>query len=386
MKMALKRGALVAAANWPVALAQATADALFKVLVAAPLVGGVILATLVINADIDTLRSSDWRILTAALISSLLQHHVVLAAFLLSLGLVVIGGSLFVFLVKGGTIGVLVRGERQAGPLEEQPLQFGNIASASGFGIELFVDSCRALFPRYARLGFVLLVVYLASGAAFAGILLWGSRAGESWAYTSLATVLFAIWMTFVNLLYLLVQVVIAADDCGVATAARRVAAFLRHERRVLAGVFGVLLAMVVLATGASLLAFTALGLIFLVPFVWLAAIPLQLLAFLMRALVFQYIDLTSIAAYATLYRAFSARTKGPGLLSSPEGGHYFGPESAGGVNVSPGASSSFFSGGFVFIPRICPSRMTTTATTPSSARSLRTSGGQAATVSAGSS
>jgi len=53
----------------------------------------------------------------------------------------------------------------------------------------------------------------------------------------------------------------------------------------------------------------TALGLIFLVPFVWLAAIPLQLLAFLMRALVFQYIDLTSIAAYATLYRAFSART-----------------------------------------------------------------------------
>ena len=66
---------------------------------------------------------------------------------------------------------------------------------------------------------------------------------------------------------------------------------------------------MVVLATGASLIAFAALGLIFLVPLVGLAAIPLQLLAFLMRALVFQYIDLTSIAAYATLYRGFGGRT-----------------------------------------------------------------------------
>jgi hypothetical protein len=307
--MAIKRGALVAAANWPVALAQATADALFKMLVAAPLVGGVILATLVINVDMDALTTNDWRVLTAALISSLLQHRVVLAAFLLSLILVVVGGSLFVFLVKGGTIGVLVRGERQAGAVEEQPVQLTGLSSASGFSLERFVDSCRALFPRYARLGFVLLLVYLVSGATFVAVLLWGGRVAESWAFTSLTTLAFVIWTTFINLLYLLVQVVIAADDCGISTAVRRVVAFLRHERRVLAGVFGALLGMVVLATGASLIAFTALSLIFLVPFVWLAAIPLQLIAFLLRALVFEYIDLTSIAAYATLYRRFAART-----------------------------------------------------------------------------
>jgi hypothetical protein len=35
----------------------------------------------------------------------------------------------------------------------------------------------------------------------------------------------------------------------------------------------------------------------------------LQLLAILLRALVFQYIDLTSIAAYAAIYRSVSART-----------------------------------------------------------------------------
>jgi hypothetical protein len=308
LKRTLKRGALVAAANWPVALAQATADALFKVLMAAPLIGGVILATLVINADIDALASSDWRVLTAALISSLLQHRAVLAAFLLSLALVVAGASLFVFLVKGGTIGILVRGERQAGAVEDEPLQLASLTGAAGFTLERFVDSCRALFPRYARLGLVLLIVYLLSGAVFVGVLLWGTRTNESLAFTSISTVAFAAWTTFINLLYLLVQVVVAADDCGVSTAVRRVIAFLRYEPRVLAGVFGILLGMVVLATGASLIAFTALGLIFLVPFVWLAAIPLQLIAFLLRALVFQYIDLTSIAAYAALYRAFRAQ------------------------------------------------------------------------------
>ena len=63
------------------------------------------------------------------------------------------------------------------------------------------------------------------------------------------------------------------------------------------------------LATGASLLAFTALGLIFLVPLAWLAAVPLQLVALVLRAIVFQYIGLSSIGAYLTLYRRFSERT-----------------------------------------------------------------------------
>src|SRR5688572_22997812 len=121
LKMALKRGALIAAANWPVVLIQAAADALFKVLIAFPLIGGVILATLVIGADVDE-RAADWRALAANVVSSLLDHGVVALAFLLALSVVVAGGSLFVFLIKSGTMGVLVRGDRDAGPLEHEPL------------------------------------------------------------------------------------------------------------------------------------------------------------------------------------------------------------------------------------------------------------------------
>ena len=311
--MALKRGALVAAANWPVALVQAAADALFKVLVAAPLVGGIILTTLVIGADIDE-GAADWRVLLTQVFTSLLQHRFMLIAFVLAVTIVVIGGSLFVFLVKSGTMGVLVRGESQAPAVENDPLQFKSLALASSFSIELFVESARSLFRRYAHLGFVLMAVYLLSAGAFMGALLWEGPLGDSFAYTTLVTVVFVLWVTLVNLVYLLIQIVIAADDCGVASAARRVVVFVRQEKQILAGIFVVILAMMALATFASVIAFTGLGLILLIPFVWLAAIPLQLAAFLLRALVFQYIDMTSIAAYLKLYRSHSNRLAADGV------------------------------------------------------------------------
>jgi hypothetical protein len=47
----LKRGALVAAANWPVTLIQSATDALFKLLVGVPLIGGIFLVALVVGDD-----------------------------------------------------------------------------------------------------------------------------------------------------------------------------------------------------------------------------------------------------------------------------------------------------------------------------------------------
>ena len=55
IKDVLKRGALVAAANWPVAIVQATADSLFKLLVTAPLIGGVFLVALVLGTEPNAL-------------------------------------------------------------------------------------------------------------------------------------------------------------------------------------------------------------------------------------------------------------------------------------------------------------------------------------------
>lgn len=306
LKSTLKRGALIAAANWPVTLIQATADSLFKLLIAVPIVGGIFLVALVLGTDPNALMTLEWRELAATIVAALLSHPVVLTAFLLALGVVGVGGSLFVFLVKAGTVAILVRSEREADPIEETPLHLDRLARASRFTVERFFEASRGLFPRYARLGLVLITVYLASAGGYLAVVTASRAAGESWVVTALLTVAFVSWITVVNLLYLLMQIVIAADDCHVASAVPRVAAFLRHERGNVVRVFLVILALVVGATGASFVAAALLSLIAFVPFVGLAALPLQLAAWALRALVFQYIGLTSIGAYVTLYRRFA--------------------------------------------------------------------------------
>ncbi|HOQ60863.1 MAG TPA: hypothetical protein PKZ08_09605, partial [Vicinamibacterales bacterium] len=68
-------------------------------------------------------------------------------------------------------------------------------------------------------------------------------------------------------------------------------------------GVFVVMLLVVVGATLISLIATTSLGVIAFVPFAGLAVVPLQVAAWLFRELVFQYLGLSALGAYAGLYR-----------------------------------------------------------------------------------
>ena len=307
LKPVLKRGALIAAANWQVTLVQSTADSLFKLLLAAPVIGGTFLVALAVGTEPRTLIELEWRDLATTIVSSLLAQPLVLTAFLLAVGVVAVGGSLFIFLVKAGTVGVLVRSERDAGPIEEPPLHVDAVARAGRFSIDSYIECARTLYPRYFRLGFVLMTVYLLSGGGYFAFIAMSQSRGGGWGIAALATVLFVSWITIVNLLYLLMQIVIAADDCNVVLAARRVAAFLRHDMRLVATVFVLVLGLVVLATGASLVAAAALGLVAFVPFFGLAALPLQLAAWLLRGLVFQYLGLASTGAYLRLYRRFSA-------------------------------------------------------------------------------
>lgn len=305
LKAAVKRGALIAAANWPVTLIQASADSLFKLLLAAPLIGGVFLVALAVGSEPSALIVLESREMMATIAAALLAQPMVLAAFLLAVAIVVVGGSLFVFLLKAGTVATLVRADRETGPIEQPPLHVSAVARASRFAVDTYVDAAWRLFPRYARLGFVLMAVYLVSALALlAAVVTRDAAAG--WGVTAVITAVFALWITIVNLLYLLVQIVIAAADCGVAAAARRVVTFLRYERRHVAAIFGLVLAIVVAATGASVLATAALGLVAFVPFFGLAALPLQLLAWLLRGLVFQYLGLASVGAYLRLYRGFT--------------------------------------------------------------------------------
>lgn len=305
LKFALKRGALVTAANWPIVLVQFVADTLFKTLLAVPIVGGVVLVALVAGGDpIDLLRREPGQIVST-MVGVLLAQPVALAAFLGALGLILVGGSILMFAIKAGSVTVLLAGDRAAGAIEQPPLRMSALEPANQASIERFTNGIQSLFGRYLRLGVGLSVVYALCAGGYAA-LVFGTPLSQSldWPLlVGLASLTLIIVITLVNFLYLLLQIVVATEDCAVHEAIPHVARLLRRRTRDVGQVLAAILALMLMAMGASILATTALGLIAFVPFVGLAAIPLQIFAWLVRGVVFQFIGLTGVATYLRLHR-----------------------------------------------------------------------------------
>jgi len=227
-----------------------------------------------------------------------------LAAFLLAVALVLVGGSLLMFLVKGGTVTVLVDAERGAGAIEHPPLRLPAFHRATHFTLERFTNGAARLFPRYVTLGIWLMAIYALSTVVSLA-LVWPGDAAEDWRLlAALASAAFVAWITLVNFVYLLFQIVTAVDDCSVRDAAGHVGRLLRARFSLVFSIFAATLGLVILTTTASILATAALGLIAFVPLVGLAALPLQLIAWLMRGVVFQYIGLSALAAHVRAYRS----------------------------------------------------------------------------------
>jgi hypothetical protein len=312
LKPTLKRGALVAAANWPLVAVQFIADGTLKLLLGVPVVGGVFLVVLLLGADTEDVLSGEPRQVVGAVVSALGQNPAALAAFALAFIIVLLGGSALTFIVKGGTVSLLAAAESLAGPIERPPLRLGPIRRANVTDIEPFLDGCQRFWQRYLKLGACLLIVYAATAAAYLTFMVGGysivANAGELLGWTiaaALASSALIVWITLVNFFYLLTQMVIAVEDVGLRAAFTRVARFVRARLREVAGIFGIVLLLVVLATIASILAAAGLGLIAFVPFVGLAVMPLQVTAWLLRGFVFQYLALAALGAYLTQYRQY---------------------------------------------------------------------------------
>ena len=297
----LKRGALIAAANWPTIVIQASADAVLKVVVTLPVVGGIVLAALAIGAEPAALLTLDVRDMGTTVFALLTARPATLAAFIGAVGTAVLGASTLAFLVKAGTVAIVVASEKNSGPVED-PSSREHVAVSARFSVEQFNAAVRRFGPRFVRLGCGLLVAYALSAAVYFQLVIGAGSTG-AWASAAAATASLVVWITVVNLLYLLTQVVMAAEDCGVVAACRRVIVLIARAWPAVARVCALVLAIVAGATIASLLATAALGFVAFVPFFWLAVLPLQLGAWVIRGLVQQFIALGAVAAYASVYR-----------------------------------------------------------------------------------
>lgn len=310
VKPLLKRGALVAAANWEVILLQFIAETSFKLLLAVPVIAAAFLVVLLVGGSAVDLASRDARQILSLVVGALGEHPGALASYAAGALVIVAGGAALTFLAKAGTVSVLVRAERHAPPVEEPPLRLRTFRRAEVFAVHRFGEGARRLFRRYLVLGLLLALTYAILGGAYLAAVLATYQlvrnSGLIVGWTLIAAGLsgaLVLAITVVNLLYLLVQLAVAFDDCGLRRAVARVAGFLRAEYREVTLVFAVMLGIVGLATAASILATASLGFIAFVPVVGLAVLPLQVVAWLLRGVVFQYIGLTALCAYVRLYR-----------------------------------------------------------------------------------
>lgn len=330
IKLLLKRGVIVTAANWPVVLLQFLAETAFKLLLVVPVAAGAFLVALLIGGSAVDLAGADARQIFSVLLAAFNEHPGAVLSYGAGLGIVLVAGSLLTVLVKGGTIETLVRGDAQARAIEHLPVRMATVSRASAFRLDLFMAACGRLFRRYVRLGLLLAAAYVVCGALYLAAVYWSfqivSAAGATAVWTIVAATIsgaLVLSITGVNLLYLLVQVAMAADRCGVRAAWGLVRRFVRVEAVTVVTLFVTLLVVVGLATAASILATAGLGLIGFIPVIGLAVFPLQVAAWVARGLVFQYLGLSALAAYLHLYRVHRAgdRQQRPGaapLVSRP--------------------------------------------------------------------
>ena len=128
--------------------------------------------------------------------------------------------------------------QQTAGPIEREPLTYASIHQASAFTLQRFTAGCRRLFHRYLLLGLALMAVYALSVGGYLAFVVYGYRAAGDRVFVIGWTVIAAVaagalivWITLVNLLYLLLQIAMAVEDIALGEACRAVCAL--HPRRV---------------------------------------------------------------------------------------------------------------------------------------------------------
>jgi hypothetical protein len=197
------------------------------------------------------------------------------------------------------------------------------LRNAYVYDLATIVDATRRFARRSGLLAAGLSLSYLIIGWGYITALGVSFRIAEKTTWASawpllvlVATSTSVVAVTAINLAFDLLRVIVITDDCRIRTAVRRLRAFLIADARQVLGIFGVVGLLVTAAMAVSVVTTAGLTFVAWVPFVSLIAVPLQVAAWLVRGLVFQYVGLTALAAYQTQYRRFTGPDSQP--LTTP--------------------------------------------------------------------
>jgi len=299
-------------ANWPIVLIDFGIESLYKLAVSVPVLGASLGIASIVGDDLTALVSQGVRATADAVLGSLATAPVALTAFLIALAIVAIGGEAVMFVIKAGTLAVVVEADRVSGDVHTLPFGTEAFDRARAYRLGAVLDAARHFGPRAIRLALWLGVFYGVIGIGYVAIVSEGLFPGRSqwlpaWPLlilisTSVAVVTIAI----VNLVYDLLRVVVVTDDCDVRVAVSRLKQFVVEDARDVIGIFLVIGGVQLLAAVGSLLAATGLALVAYVPLVSLIFVPLQAAAWVLRGLFFESLGMSALAACQTQYRRFS--------------------------------------------------------------------------------
>jgi len=313
LRAALKHGALITAANWPVVLIEFAIEALYKFALAVPVIGGALMVAVLLGDDLGTIFGQGVRAAADLVIGSLGAAPSALTSFFVAVGLVAFGGGIVMFVVKGGTLAILVAGDQMAGDVHRGPVRLESLRRAYAYDLATVLETSRKFGRRSGLLAAGLSLTYFVIGYGYLTALGMSLRlAGQTtWApawplLVLVATSTSVIAVTAANLAFDLLRVIVITDDCRIRTALSRLRAFLVADARQVLGIFGVVGLLVSVAMALSVVTTAGLTFVAWVPFVSLIAVPLQVAAWLVRGIVFQYVGLTALSAYQTQYRRFT--------------------------------------------------------------------------------
>lgn len=314
LRAALTRGAVVALANWPVVVVDFLVESLYKATLAVPVIGGALMVSLLVGADMRTILGEGFYTAAQQLLEPLSAAPGALGAFLVALVVAGVGGAVLMYIVKGGTLAVLSASDALTPDIAHRYFEFRQVRETRMYSYGLLWTLTRAFQRRSAILGFWLGVAYTVIGSAYLLALGWGFQyaASVEWSpalglLVLLSTSAALIAITVVNLVFDLARVIIVTDDCSVTDALGRVRWFLLTDARHVIGIFGVMGGIVLFGIAASLAVTAGLTLLSWVPILGVLFVPLQIAFWIARSLVFQYLNLATLCAYITQYRRLSA-------------------------------------------------------------------------------
>src|SRR5690606_28767860 len=258
LRAALKRGLLIVVANWPIVLIDFAVDVFCQLAIAVPVVGGALMVATVAGIDLELLLSEGVVATADVVVGSLTSRPAALASFLFAVAVVAVAAEVVRFVVKAGTLSVVVTADAVAGEIQRLPLTMHVVRRARAFGLERLVTASRRFVGRAVQLSLWLALAYAVVAICYIALVTWHPPArGSVWlpawsmlvlAATSTAIVAAAAARFSVTLM----RIVIVTDDCSISTAARRLARFVIEDARQVVGVVAAVAGLQVVALGVG--------------------------------------------------------------------------------------------------------------------------------------